>query len=136
MTLTVPATIESANRLTSILTIEHYFQTFNQGDFDATAQLFADEGALHPPFEMPIVGSSAIAAYLKKEADGMQAIPSEVTVTPLSSDRRQVVVKGSVKAIVFTVKAAWIFELDACDRICHVQVQLLASLQDLLAIRP
>jgi hypothetical protein len=83
-----------------------------------------------------MVGQSAIEAYLKKEAVDMQATPKELLVTSLPGDHRQVVVKGTVKAIVFTVNTAWVFELDSCDRICQVQVKLLASLQDLLALRP
>lgn len=42
-----------------------YFETFNAGDFEATANLFAAEGVLNAPFTEPIVGKSAIRHLLK-----------------------------------------------------------------------
>ena len=117
-------------------TVGRYFQTFNQGDFLATAGLFSEAGQLLPPFEEPIVGRDAIHTYLKHEADGMEATPKELVVEPLAGDRKQVTVKGSVKAIVFKVNAAWLFTLNAQGKIDQVQVKLLASLQELLTLRP
>jgi hypothetical protein len=40
-----------------------YFETFNSGNFAATAALFTSQGALYPPFESAIVGRDAIASY-------------------------------------------------------------------------
>lgn len=115
-------------------TVEQYFITFNQGDFLATAQLFAEAGQLLPPFEEAVTGQTAIRAYLEAEASGMQATPKDVSVEPLEGDRQRVVVRGNVRAILFTVNAAWIFQLDAQERIEQVEVKLLASLQELFMI--
>lgn len=116
-------------------TLNRYFESFNQQNFTETASLFAPEGALLAPFEEPIVGYEPILAYLQQEAAGMEANPqsTEVTSTP---EGRQVVVKGSVKAVVFNVNVAWTFQLDSCDRIQQVRVKLLASLQELARFQP
>lgn len=120
-------------------TISRYFETFNRQEFESTASLFAPEGALLAPFEEPVVGYEAILTYLQQEAAGMEANPqflentSELEVAP---DSRQIIVKGSVKAVVFNVNVAWTFLLDAGDRIQQVRVKLLASLEDLIKFRP
>ncbi|MEM9008356.1 MAG: ketosteroid isomerase family protein [Cyanobacteria bacterium P01_F01_bin.86] len=129
-------TLENTPQLVQTPTVEHYFQTFNQGDFLKTSQLFAATGQLLPPFEDPIVGQSAIHLYLEREASNMQAMPQEVSVQTWVGDRQQITVKGSVKALVFKVNAAWIFELDPQGKIEQVEVKLLASLQELLTLRP
>ena len=118
-------------------TVERYFYTFNKGDFDATAVLFAKAGQLHPPFEDPIVGPDAIRAYLHQEAEGMQAYPNAIEVEPEPGEgcRRRIIVKGRVTAIVFKVNCAWMFELNSENEIEYVRVKLLASMQELLAIR-
>lgn len=116
-------------------TVERYFQTFNQGDFAATAQLFIEAGQLRPPLEDAIAGRHAICSYLQREAAGMQAFPQEMTIEQAEGDCRYAVVKGYVQTPLFGVNAAWFFELDDQDRICAVRVKLLASLQELLALR-
>ncbi|RZM76594.1 nuclear transport factor 2 family protein [Leptolyngbya iicbica] len=115
--------------------VERYFTSFNAGDFDATAALFAADGTLNPPFESPIVGNAAIARYLKAEAEGMQAYPESLEVEKLDAGCRRVVVKGRVKAIVFKVNVAWIFEINENEQIYFVRVKLLASMQELLTLR-
>jgi len=117
-------------------TIERYFQTFNQGDFLATSRLFAETGRLLPPFEEPIIGQDAIHTYLMQEANGMQATPKESSVECLEGNNRRFIIRGSVKAIVFSVNVAWYFDLDSQGKIRQVQVKLLASLQDLVSLRP
>lgn len=127
--------LEQATLLQSEKTVEAYFTAFNAGDFEATAQLFAEMGQLQPPFEEPIVGESAIRAYLEQEAEGMQAFPKELTVESENGDRRRIIVRGQVTAIVFKVNAAWIFELNARNEIAYVRVKLMASMQELLTLR-
>ncbi len=131
----MPLTLAAQTLLQSETAIATYFQTFNQGEFAATAQLFAAQGQLVPPFEEPIVGVEAIRTYLEREADGMQAQPKSLEIETLENDRRRIVVRGSVKAIVFNVNAAWIFDLTPQAEIERVEVKLLASLQDLLTLR-
>ncbi|MEM9155589.1 MAG: ketosteroid isomerase family protein [Cyanobacteria bacterium P01_F01_bin.33] len=113
-----------------------YFSAFNRGEFDAVTALFAEEGSLYPPFEPPIVGRDAIAVYLDREADGMEASPHTVEVHPLADSRIQVDVRGKVTALVFNVNVAWQFMLTASGEIESVRVNLLASLEELLKIRP
>ena len=127
--------IDSLACTRSEATVYRYFDSFNRQDFSTTVALFAPEGALLAPFEQPLEGPEPILAYLEKEAKGMEAAPKslEVTTTP---EGRMVVVKGSVKAIVFNVNVAWTFWLDSCDRIQQVQVKLLASLQELMQFQP
>ncbi len=116
-------------------TVEQYFKSFNAGDFEATAALFAQDGQLHPPFEQAICGTEAIAQYLQAEAQGMQAHPQSWELEGTKSDSRRVIVKGWVKAIVFKVNAAWIFDLNEAGKIQSVRVTLLASMQELLSLR-
>ncbi|MDB9526224.1 nuclear transport factor 2 family protein [Oscillatoria sp. CS-180] len=116
-------------------TIERYFQTFNNGDFEATAALFSETGQMKPPFEELIEGTEAISAYLHREAEGMQAYPQEVAGEQ-ADDRSQITVIGQVKALVFKVNTAWIFKINATGQIDFVRIKLLASLQELLPLRP
>lgn len=126
---------ESAVSLLAEPTVERYFESFNAGDFDTTATLFTVEGQLQPPFESPIVGTDEIARYLKAEAEGMRAYPQELAVESATDATRRVVVKGHVKALVFKVNAAWLFDLNPGGEIQSVRVQLLASMQELLSLR-
>ena len=66
----------------------------------------------------------------------MKLEPSTVEVSPLEGDRQQVDVRGKVTALVFTVNVAWTFILTSQNEIESVRVDLLASLEELLKIRP
>ncbi|ASC71349.1 Ketosteroid isomerase [Halomicronema hongdechloris C2206] len=115
--------------------VAEYIDSFNQGEFDATAALFAPQGTLQPPFEESVVGRDAIATYLCREAQGMHIEPQQVAVEKLDAGHRQVTLKGRVTALVFKVNAAWIFHLTADNQIQRVEVRLLASLQELLSLQ-
>jgi hypothetical protein len=112
-----------------------YFETLNAGEFLATANLFAAEGVMHPPFESAIVGPEAIAAYLEQEAKGIQAQPTEQKVEVLGETEKQVEIRGKVKTSVFKVNVAWLFILDNQEQIVSVTIKLLASPQELLKLR-
>jgi ketosteroid isomerase-like protein len=129
-------TAEQTTLLQQEKTIEQYFQTFNEGAFDETAKLFAETGELRPPFEEPLVGYEAIRNYLKQEAEGMEAFPKELEVELGEDDRHHIIVRGQVTAVVFKVNCAWIFELNPDGKIKWVRVKLLATMQELLNIRP
>jgi hypothetical protein len=132
----MPLTLETLPSPQQEATVDRYFQTFNEGNFDATASLFAVDGKLQPPFEEPIVGIEAIRAYLKQEAAGMRAFPHEHEAAMVGDDRSQIVVRGQVSAIVFKVNCAWMFDLNAAGEIEYVRVKLLASMQELFNLRP
>lgn len=116
--------------------VHNYFETFNAGDFEATANLFAADGELKPPFEKSIVGRDAIAAYLKKEAQGMKAEPDRETVELLENNHSKIEVRGKVQTPLFGVNVAWQFILNPKNEIFSVKIKLLASLQELATLKP
>ncbi|WP_071517693.1 nuclear transport factor 2 family protein [Geitlerinema sp. PCC 9228] len=112
--------------------VKRYFQTFNAGHFDATANLFAAQGELHPPFEKPVLGNQAIAAYLHREAQGMNLVPERGFAETLDNGEVQVYVQGYVKTPLFGVNVGWLFLLNAeASQIHAVGVKLLASWEEL-----
>jgi len=111
-----------------------YFENFNRENYGAVASLFDAEGMLRPPFEEGIVGPEAIHQYLATEAKGMLATPLEAEAIALDDNRRQIVVKGRVKALVFLVNVQWTFVLSANNTILDAHIKLLASLQELMQI--
>jgi hypothetical protein len=115
--------------------IAKYFDTLNAGDFAATASLFASQGELHPPFEYPVVGRGAIAAYLSEEAAGMVLSPRQGSETPLEDNAMGYEIRGKVQTSVFAVNVAWNFVLNSVKEIQAVEVKLLASAQELLNLR-
>ena len=124
-------------------TIHEYFMRLNNGEFMETAQLFAEQGCLNPPFEKSILGKEAIARYLEKEAKGMKFCPERGEILtkvgladPLEhSDRTQYHIQGKVKTNFFTVNVSWSIELNAIKEIMAVDVKLLASIDELLSFR-
>ncbi|MFB2839635.1 ketosteroid isomerase family protein [Floridanema evergladense] len=116
-------------------TILSYFQTINAGDFSATAALFAVEGELNPPFESPVVGRDAIAAYLQQEATEIKLLPREGTAEKTEDGYTQIQVKGKVKTPLFSVNVGWIFLLNNRQEIAAATIKLLASPQELLNLR-
>ncbi len=112
-----------------------YFQTMNAADYEATAALFAPTGAMHPPFEQPIKGQEAIAAYLTAEAKGMQLLPHQGTDEPLEEGKIQFQIRGKVQTPLFGVNVAWIFILNPEREIVYAKIKLLASPQELLQLR-
>jgi hypothetical protein len=116
-------------------TILEYFRTLNGGDFSATAALFAADGELNPPFESPVVGRGAIAAYLEQEATGMQLLPKQGAAEEIEDGYTQIQVKGKVQTPLFSVNVGWIFVLNSAREIAAATVKLLASPQELLSLR-
>ena len=117
------------------LAIANYFATINQENFTQTAALFAEAGELHAPFEQPIVGRKAIAAYLDKEAKKMQLVPQTGRYESTEGDLQQIKVQGKVKTPFFSVNVAWYFHLDREQQITIAKIKLLASPQELLGLK-
>lgn len=115
--------------------VHRYFETFNCGDFEATASLFAADGVLYAPFEDPIVGRGAIALYLEAEAKGMQLEPQQAVIETLKDGNREIHVNGKVQTPLFGVNVGWRFILNSEVEIVAVTVKLLASAQELLNLR-
>ena len=114
--------------------ISNYFQTLNAGEFQATAALFAKDGALQPPFETAIVGAAAIVAYLEAEARGLMLQPQRVTVHTLADGCTEYQVGGRVKTPLFSVNVGWRLVLSPQKQICLARVKLLASLEELFKL--
>ncbi|RAM51994.1 MAG: nuclear transport factor 2 family protein [Hapalosiphonaceae cyanobacterium JJU2] len=116
-------------------TILDYFQTLNAGDFDATANLFANDGVMHPPFESGIVGPEAIANYLKKEALGIKASPEQGISETLEEGLIQFQVRGKAQTSWCGVNVLWQFVLNLQREILYTKIKLLASPQELLKMQ-
>lgn len=117
--------------------IVRYFATINQEGFEATAALFTEDGELLAPFEKPIVGRDAIAAYLSKEAKGMKLLPLQGIYESAEKENNLPTVKvtGKVKTSLFSVNVAWYFNLNTTQKITRVKIKLLASPQELLGLQ-
>ena len=113
-----------------------YFETFNKGDFEATANLFEVQGVLNAPFVEPIVGKSAISTYLKTEAKGMKLHPQQGISQTLEDGQIQVQVSGMVQTALFSINVGWLFVVNFQQEILSTTVKLLASPQELLNLRP
>ena len=137
MTATTRPIITSSIKIAGITkpTVLRYFETLNAGDFDATANLFAEDGVLHAPFEEPIMGRSSIATYLKTEARGMQLEPQQGVSQILEDGNVEVQVSGRVQTSAFGINVAWLFLLNSDQKLLSVTVKLLASPQELLNLR-
>jgi hypothetical protein len=117
-------------------TIQRYFTTFNQADFSTTASLFASNGQLCPPFDSPIEGRDAIAVYLQKEAQGLTALPETSEQQILPSGDTSVQVTGQVQTALFKVNVSWQFCLNSQSEILTAKIKLLATLRELLHLKP
>ncbi len=116
-------------------TILRYFETLNAGEFQATSALFADNGVMYPPFESGIVGREAIALYLQQEAENIQAYPRQGIVEILDNDQIQFQVTGKAQTSWCGVNVTWLFITNKQRQIIATKIKLLASPQELLALR-
>jgi hypothetical protein len=115
-------------------TVLSYFETLNSGEFELTAALFAQDGVMHPPLESGIVGTDAIAAYLKQEAQNIKAYPKTGIADTLEDGNIQVQVTGKVETSWCGVNVLWLFILNQQRQILYTKIKLLASPQDLLSL--
>ena len=113
-------------------TITTYFSRLNSGKYIATAELFAEQGCLNPPFEQSIEGRESIAKYLDKEARGMIFCPESGSILIRDNDIAQYHVQGKVKTNYFTLDVSWLIKLNIDQEILLVEVKLFAALEELL----
>jgi hypothetical protein len=140
-TLVQPNTMDTATEKLQIAgitepTILRYFETLNAGDFRATAVLFAENGVMHPPFESGIVGPDAIATYLQQEAQDIKTYPHQGMTETSQTGMIQIQITGKAQTSWCGVNVLWLFTLNEQKQILETQIKLLASPQELLAIRP
>ena len=140
--VTQAPSVAERERTPEILIAEEYFRSFNENQFEQTAALFDEAGALIPPFDSPEVGRQAIQAYLEKEASRVTAFPEQWESHPAEAGSTQITITGKVNAVVFKVNVAWFFTIsnkgsnEAADtKIQKVRVKLLASPAELLGLR-
>jgi Orange carotenoid protein, N-terminal/Nuclear transport factor 2 (NTF2) domain len=117
-----------------------YFEAMNRDDFEAAIALFEPNGALQPPFQEPIIGTEAIAAYMRSEAQGLNMMP-ERGITEYSADgSKKLKITGKVQTPWFGVNVAmniaWRFALTPEGKIFFVAIDMLASPEELLNLRP
>ncbi|MBL1174724.1 ketosteroid isomerase family protein [Pantanalinema sp. GBBB05] len=115
--------------------IQRYFELLNGGEFQAASELFAEDGALQPPFEGQIVGRDAIANYLVKEAQGLILRPQWGKQQALDNGCTEFEIAGNVQTALFTVNVSWTMILSPWQELFLVRVKLLASLQELVKFR-
>ena len=140
MTADTPATKQAIKQPIEIKGVSHptilrYFETLNAGEFEVTSQLFAIEGAMQPPFEAPIVGRAAIAAYLQKEAPGLIAQPQEGISQESELNCTEFQIAGKVQMPMFGVNVTWYFSIDSMNQFTFTRIKLNASPQELLRLR-
>ncbi|OUL20371.1 ketosteroid isomerase family protein [Nostoc sp. 106C] len=138
--MTQPSVVENVTEEFSIegiteSSILRYFQSLNAGEFAATAALFAEDGTMYPPFESGFVGPDAIAGYLEKEAQDIKADPHKGITEILENEQIQVQVAGKAKTSWCSVNVLWVFILNQQRQITAAKIKLLASPQELLALR-
>ncbi len=117
-------------------TVLSYINNMNANDFGAVIELFANDGALQPPFQRPIVGRDAVFRYLQEECQNLKLIPERGTIEPAEGSFNQIKVTGKVQTPWFGANVgmnmAWRFLLDPQGKIFFVAIDLLASPKELL----
>lgn len=117
-------------------TVLSYMENMNAFDFPAAVALFAEDGALQPPFEKPIVGHENILAYMREECYGLKLRPERGVSEPAEGEFTQVKVTGKVHTPWFGesvgINLAWRFLLNPQGKIFLVAIDVLASPNELL----
>lgn len=121
-------------------TVVKYIEAMNADDVETAVALFADKGALQPPFQKPIVGRDAISAYLRDEGQGLTMLPQQGVSESIEDGYTQHKITGKVQTPWFGatvgMNIAWRFLLDPQGKIFFVAIDLLASPKELLNLLP
>ncbi|MGG6296586.1 orange carotenoid-binding protein [Leptolyngbya sp. AN02str] len=117
-------------------TVLSYMNNLNANDFEELIKLFAEDGALQPPFQRPIVGKNAIMQFFREECQNLNLLPERGVAEPADDGYTQVKVTGKVQTPWFGaavgMNMAWRFLLNPEDKIFFVAIDLLASPKELL----
>ncbi len=117
-----------------------YIDAMNADNFDAAIALFTPDGALQPPFQKPIVGREGIAKYMREEAQGLNLMPKQGICDVQTDGSKRIKVTGVVQTPWFGVTVgmniAWRFLINPEGKIFFVAIDMLASPQELLNLRP
>jgi hypothetical protein len=117
-------------------TVIQYMTNLNANDFDALIKLFAEDGAIQPPFQRPIVGKEAVLRFFREECQNLRLVPERGVVEPANDEFLQIKVTGTCQTPWFGgnvgMNIAWRFLLNPDGKIFFVAVDLLASAKELL----
>ncbi|MFO7029348.1 Red carotenoid-binding protein [Limnospira fusiformis CCALA 023] len=117
-------------------TVLQYMDNLNANDFDNLINLFAEDGALQPPFQKPIVGKENVLRFFREECQNLKLIPERGVSEPAEDGYTQIKVTGKVQTPWFGgnvgMNIAWRFLLNPEDKVFFVAIDLLASPKELL----
>ncbi|MGG6265823.1 orange carotenoid-binding protein [Leptolyngbya sp. AN03gr2] len=117
-------------------TVLKYMDNMNANDFDTLIELFAQDGALQPPFQRPIVGRDAVMRFFREECQNLKLMPERGVAEPTEDGYTQIKVTGKVQTPWFGaavgMNMAWRFLLNPQGKIFFVAIDLLASPKELL----
>ena len=117
-------------------TVLNYMNLLNANDFDELIKLFAEDGALQPPFRRPIVGKDAVLKFFKEECPNLKLAPKQGISEPAEDGYTQIKVTGTVQTPWFGagvgMNMSWRFLLNSENKIFFVAIDLLASPKELL----
>jgi fatty acid desaturase len=117
-------------------TVLSYMNNLNANDFQSLIALFAEDGALQPPFQRPIVGKEAVLRFFQEECQNLKLLPERGVSEQVEDGYTQIKVTGKVQTPWFTGKVgmniAWRFLLNPDNKIFFVAIDLLASPKELL----
>lgn len=117
-------------------TVVSYMENMNAFDFQAAVALFAEDGAVQPPFAEPIVSHESILAFMREECYGLKLIPERGISEPAAGGFTQIKVTGKVQTgwvgESVGINLAWRFLLNPQGKIFFVVIDVLASPQELL----
>jgi hypothetical protein len=121
-------------------TVLNYIDYMNAYEFELASSLFAENGALQPPFQKPVTGRQAILTYMREECVGLKMLPERGVAEVIDDGYTQIKVTGKVQTPWFGagvgMNIAWRFLLDPQGKIFYVAIDLLASPKELLNLRP
>ncbi|MGB3650310.1 MAG: orange carotenoid protein N-terminal domain-containing protein [Rivularia sp. (in: cyanobacteria)] len=113
-----------------------YIEAMNADKFDDAVALFADDGALQPPFHKPIAGKQAIGKYMREEAQGLNMMPKKGISESRPDGSKQLKITGVVETPWFGANVgmniAWRFLVNPEGKIFFVAIDMLASPKELL----
>lgn len=119
-------------------TVLNYMNLLNANDFDELIKLFAEDGALQPPFKKPIVGKELVYKFFKEECPNLKLAPERGVEEPIQDGYTQIKVTGKVQTPWFGagvgMNMSWRFLLNSENKIFFVAIDLLASPQELLKL--
>ena len=117
-------------------TILSYMNLLNANDFEELIKLFAEDGALQPPFKRPIVGKDAVLKFFKEECLNLKLVPEQGISEPAEDGYTQIKVTGKVQTPWFGagvgMNMSWRFLLNSENKIFFVAIDLLASPKELV----